>query len=103
VLAAVGYVSEQTFARGGTGGLRLLAPLAKDPGRHRARTPERALHPDKLPATAAARRRMQHPRAPRGFARQADLCKLSDCRGADAICADDKASEHARRGSMSGR
>jgi transposase len=62
VLADAGYVSEQTFARGDADGLRLLAPLAKDPGRHRARTPKRALHLEKLPATAAARRRMQHPR-----------------------------------------
>ena len=56
------YVSEETFAGGDAGGLRLLAPLAKDPGRRRARTPQRALHLDKLPATAAARRRLQHPR-----------------------------------------
>jgi transposase len=62
VLADAGYVSEQTFARGDADGLRLLARLAKDPGRHRARTPKRARHLDKLPATAAARRRMQHPR-----------------------------------------
>ncbi len=62
VLADAGYASEETFARAGAGGLRLLAPLAKDPGRHRARTPERPLHLDKLPATAAARRRLQHPR-----------------------------------------
>jgi hypothetical protein len=62
VLADAGYVSEETFARGDADGLRLLAPLAKDPGRRRARTPKRALHLDKLPATAAARRRLQHPR-----------------------------------------
>jgi transposase len=62
VLADAGYVSEETFARADADALRLLAPLAKDPGRHRARTPKRALHLDKLPATAAARRRMQHPR-----------------------------------------
>ncbi len=62
VLADAGYASEETFARGDAGGLRLLAPLAKDPGRPRARTPQRALHLDKLPATAAARRRLQHPR-----------------------------------------
>jgi len=62
VLADAGYVSEETFARADSDGLRLLAPLAKDPGRIRARTPQRALHLDKLPATAAARRRMQHPR-----------------------------------------
>ena len=62
VLADSGYVSEDTFARADAGRLRLLAPLAKDPGRHRPRTPQRTLHLDKLPATAAARRRMQHPR-----------------------------------------
>jgi len=62
VLADAGYASEETFARADADGMRLLAPLAKDPGRHRARTPKRALHLDKLPATAAARRRMRHPR-----------------------------------------
>jgi transposase len=62
VLADAGYASEENFARADADGLRLLAPLAKDPGRHRARTPKRALHLDKLPATAATRRRMQHPR-----------------------------------------
>jgi Transposase DDE domain len=62
VLADAGYVSEENFARADASGLRLLAPLAKDPGLHRARTPKRALHLDKLPATAAARRRMLHPR-----------------------------------------
>ena len=62
VLADAGYVSEETFARGDADRLRLLAPLAKDPGPRRARTPKRALHLDKLPATARARRRLQHPR-----------------------------------------
>jgi Transposase DDE domain len=62
VLADAGYVSEENFARADASGLRLLAPLAKDPGRHRARTPQRTLHLDKLPATAAGRRRMLHPR-----------------------------------------
>jgi transposase len=62
VLADSGYASEQAFARADTDGLRLLAPLAKDPGRRRTRTPERALHLDRLPATARARRRLQHPR-----------------------------------------
>jgi transposase len=62
VLADAGYVSEENFARADADGLRLLAPLAKDPGRRRARTPQRTLHLDKLPATAAARRRLQHPR-----------------------------------------
>jgi len=62
VLADAGCVSEETLAGGDADALRLLAPLAKDPGRHRARTPKRALHLDRLPATAAAMRRMQHPR-----------------------------------------
>jgi len=62
VLADSGYVSEQGFARAGTDGLRLLAPLAKDPGRRRIRTPQRARHLDQFPATARARRRLQHPR-----------------------------------------
>jgi Transposase DDE domain len=62
VLADSGYASEETFARAGADGLRLLAPLAKDPGRRHVRTPQRALHLDRLPATARARRRLQHPR-----------------------------------------
>ena len=62
VLADAGYVSEENFARADTDGLRLLAPLAKDPGRRRARTPQRARHLDRFPATARARRRMRHPR-----------------------------------------
>jgi Transposase DDE domain len=62
VLADSGYVSEQSFARADAAGLRLLAPLAKDPGRRRIRTPQRARHLDQFPATARARRRLQHPR-----------------------------------------
>ncbi|HEV8277632.1 MAG TPA: transposase [Streptosporangiaceae bacterium] len=62
VLADSGYVSEESFARAGAAGLRLLAPLAKDPGRRRIRTPQRARHLDQFPATARARRRLQHPR-----------------------------------------
>ena len=62
VLADAGYVSEENFARAGTGKLRLLAPLAKDPGRRYARTPNRARHLDQYPATARARRRLRHPR-----------------------------------------
>ena len=61
VLADSGYVSEENFARADAGGLRLLAPLAKDPA-GRARAPQRALHLDRLPATARARRRLLHPR-----------------------------------------
>jgi hypothetical protein len=42
VLADSGYVCEENFARTDTGGLRLLAPLATDPGRRHHRTPKRA-------------------------------------------------------------
>jgi DDE family transposase len=62
VLADSGYVSEDNFARADTDGLRLLAPLAKDPGRRRQRTPRRARHLDRTPATARATRRLRHPR-----------------------------------------
>ena len=62
VLADSGYVSEDSFARADAAGLRLLAPLAKDPARRRIRTPQRARHLDQFPATARARRRLQHPR-----------------------------------------
>jgi transposase len=62
LLADSGYASEEAFARADADGLRLLAPLAKDPGRRYVRTPQRALHLDQLPATARARRRLQHPR-----------------------------------------
>jgi transposase len=62
VLADSGYVSEENFARADAGGLRLLAPLAKDPGRRRQRTPQRARHLDRLPATARATRRLRRPR-----------------------------------------
>jgi hypothetical protein len=62
VLADSGYVSEENFPRADAGGLRLLAPLAKDPGRHRLRPAQRPRHLDRLPATARARRRLQHPR-----------------------------------------
>jgi transposase len=62
VLADSGYVSEETFARADAGGLRLLAPLAKDPARRRQRTPQRPRRLDRLPATARATRRLHHPR-----------------------------------------
>src|SRR6516165_2259260 len=61
VLADSGYVSEENFARADTGGLRLLAPLAKDPGRS-SRPAKRTRHLDQYPATARAIRRMRHPR-----------------------------------------
>jgi transposase len=62
VLADSGYVTEDNFARADTDGLRLLAPLAKDPGRRYARTPQRPRNLDGLPATARAVRRMRHHR-----------------------------------------
>jgi transposase len=62
VLADSGYVSEENFARADTDGLRLLAPLAKDPARRHHRTPRRARNLDRLPATARATRRLHHPR-----------------------------------------
>jgi glutamine synthetase adenylyltransferase len=62
VLADSGYVSEDTFARADDGGLRLLAPLAKDPARRYVRAPQRARHLDRFPATARATRRLRHPR-----------------------------------------
>jgi hypothetical protein len=67
VLAGSGYVSQETFARAGAGGLRLLAPLAKDPARRYVRTPQRARHLNRFPATARARRRLQHPRGRDGY------------------------------------
>jgi transposase len=62
VLADSGYVSEENFARADADGLRLLAPLAKDPGRRYVRAPQRARQLDRFPATARARRRLCHPR-----------------------------------------
>jgi Transposase DDE domain len=62
VLAGSGYVSEENFARADTDGLRLLAPLAKDPDRRRARTPGHARNLDRLPAAGRAVRRLRHPR-----------------------------------------
>jgi transposase len=62
VLADSGYASEETFARADADGLRLLAPLAKDPSRRYVRTPQRARHLDRFPATARARRRLRHSR-----------------------------------------
>jgi hypothetical protein len=49
VLADSGYASEETFARADTDGLRLLAPLAKDPGhRPRQATPATSPRPGRL-------------------------------------------------------
>jgi hypothetical protein len=72
VLADSGYVTEDNVAHADTDGLRLLAPLAKDPGRRYARTPQRPRNLDRLPAHRARRpadapspgpRRLQAPRA----------------------------------------
>ena len=62
VLADAGYASEENFARAGQDKLRLLAPLAKRPGRPGARPPKRARRLEEYPATARAIRRMRHPR-----------------------------------------
>ena len=62
MLADAGYVSEENFARADTGKLRLLAPLAKDPGRRSVRLRKRARHLEEYPATARAMRRLRHPR-----------------------------------------
>jgi transposase len=62
VLADAGYVSEENFARAGQDKLRLLVPLAKDPGRPGGRPQTRARHLDQYPATTRAIRRMRHPR-----------------------------------------
>jgi transposase len=62
VLADAGYVSEENFARADQDKLRLLIPLAKDPGRPGGRTAKRARHLDQYPATTRAIRRMRHPR-----------------------------------------
>ena len=66
VLADSGYASEENFARADAGGLRLLAPLAKDPGkdqgRRHGRAPRRTRHLDQYPATARAARRLRHHR-----------------------------------------
>ena len=66
VLADSGYVSEENFARADADGLRLLAPLAKDPGkdpgRHHDRVSRRARHPGQYPATVRATRRLRHHR-----------------------------------------
>jgi Transposase DDE domain len=62
VLADSGYVSKENFARADADGLRLLAPVAKDPARRYARASRRARPLDRFPATAQARRRLLHPR-----------------------------------------
>jgi hypothetical protein len=67
VLADSGYASEENFARADQDKLRLLAPLAKDPGRPGGRPAKRARHLDQYPATARAIRRMRHPRGPEDY------------------------------------
>ena len=42
VLADAGYVGQENFARADDSGLRLLAPLAKDPARRRVRAAQQA-------------------------------------------------------------
>jgi len=69
VLAGSGYLSEENFARAGADGLRLLAPLAKDPGRRHVRARGGPGTLGRFPATARARRRLCHPRG-------RDGCKL---------------------------
>ena len=71
VLADAGYVSEETFARAEQDKLRLLAPLAKDPGRSGTRRGARVKYLDQYPATV---RGIRHPRGredykPRSFTR----------------------------------
>ena len=61
-VAESGCVSEDNFARAAVDGMRLLAPLAKDPARRYVRAPQRARQLDRFPATARARRRLCHPR-----------------------------------------
>jgi len=62
VLARSGYVSEENFSCAEQQKLRLLAPLAKDPGKHRTSNPARKRDLARLPATARAIRRMRHHR-----------------------------------------
>jgi transposase len=62
VLADAGYASEDNFVHADQDKLRLLAPLAKDPGRPGGRAPKRARHLEEYPATVRAIRRMRHPR-----------------------------------------
>ena len=62
VLADSGYVSEDNFAHAEADGLRLLAPLGKNPATRRAGNPARHRDLAKLPATARAVRRMRHHR-----------------------------------------
>lgn len=62
VPADSGYVSEENFTRAEQQKLRLLAPLAKDPGKHHTSNPARKRDLARLPATVRAIRRMRHHR-----------------------------------------
>jgi transposase len=62
VLADSGYVTEDNFAQAEQQKLRLLAPLAKDPGQRHQRAPQRPRDLDRPPATARAVRRLRHHR-----------------------------------------
>jgi DDE family transposase len=62
VLADAGYESEENFARADAGKLRLLVPLAKDPGRPGGGPQKRVKYLDQYPATVRAIRRIRHPR-----------------------------------------
>ena len=67
ILADSGYASEDNFARADQDKLRLLAPLAKDPGRPGGRPAKRTRHLDQYPATARAIRRLRHPRGRKDY------------------------------------
>ena len=62
VLAGSSHVSEENFACAEADGLRLLAPLGKDPATRSAGNPAGRRDLAKLPATARAVRRMRHHR-----------------------------------------
>ncbi len=63
VLADAGYANEATFAQAATDRIRLLCPLAKDTRQLRqGGDPTAGRNLDHLPATAAAQRRLRHPK-----------------------------------------
>ena len=63
MLADSGYVSEENFARADQDKLRLLAPLAKDPGRPGGRPAEEGQAPGPVSGHRPRhRRRLRHPR-----------------------------------------
>jgi hypothetical protein len=83
VLADAGYASEENFARADQDKLRLLAPLAKDPGRPGARPAKRARHLEEYLATARAIRRMRHPRGREDYKLRARTVEPVSGPGAD--------------------